>query len=1671
MVFFEHNLGSRETPAVDFASKLQSTSSLSSIFLSDTLASYAASASFADDDMQLVLPPPLPSPPGPPPLMPSPPPGTVEARTVTSNVSFTALSLSMLTANVMFAADFESNFTGAMAVAAGVECADEVEVVGLIAGSTLVVSRTFFHPGLPADSHLTFATLVETRPADIFAADHWAAYGEVVYHGHSIGTTSRVYSPPPPTPPPPPSPAAPAPPSQPPPHPPLALSPAPPSTPGMHMPNSPPLPGAPPPPMIAIQALEMYDNEYEPQEGSSSDSDPPVITLHGDAYVELRQTEAYVDAGASAYDLVDGYNVQVVVEGVEAVDTCCTTPAEEPFLISYTAVDVAGNLAATVTRQVAVLTRCEPPSFLCEGVDACASCSAADPGTSEENSALVCECFGVAPPDAEEEVMVAEFCPDEDTVAPVLTLRGDGVLGITSEGVVVMAHELLLGDVWADPGVDAYDDVDGDLGHAVGSFGGGLVDSSVVTSPGQPFVISYSVVDSGGNAAAVVRRQIAVYNPCAGDGEGGHDEIPCSVAANGTVTCSQAAGLCFDLDLDSDLENAVTPAPALRLLGPVSVVVEHGEPYASCVDGITPLSEVCDLGAEASDALEGDLMAYVTACSLDGTTNRFAFKGVSGCGVHTGVAGLYTLVFSVVNSAGVGASAERNVTVLAPCPVGEALCLSGITCSTQGLCMDDLDRRVSETSDAQGNEQPTVKLVMTTAVPAPFVEVPQHQRYVSCAEEETVHAEVLCEPGATASDAEDGDLSAQVLSCPPASCIEVGCPGHEWAAKGLAGCINTSAPVGTLFEVQFVVFDFAMPRQMASAVRTVAIVQPCNSGETVCSDHTCSSIDCDLRDSMLADDADVNSPVVTLLQASQTRVVYGDAASAAAVQPSCASAALSDGLASTGSGVVCTVTAEDDRDLDVSGSLTAIQDTGCAACSASSCPVQQVHQCLPGTYGYIFTAFDAAGNRGVARLLVTVVEVAAVTAETVISAGTGNLEEAATMSEQLLREDSAEAVAFKKGMAQLLNDASTSTRGEEIVPSDVVVLTVVVQSSHSSQNEDAMMDLSEEQADTLNLLVTFETAVAVAEADADMADWSRTQRLLLDVPANDQEGTDISTDGLASRTRDVSATLAAAAEDGRMSASLAEAATAGNASLATEVTGLARNVSSAAVSPEIDHAAAYAVSIAATMKELQQGTTQMLSAMETVREDVTSAGGAPEDWLVQMLRVWQEAQQTELSNVDSLLATADELMELYRLAAANQNAVREGLLDVQLAMKDSLNKINEQIDALVQQTTDELRRKMKTEIRREVQYSFTVPDWQLAHRRQLLATALQARGYRHKSVQQATAASFHQYDTWQMPTDLDQFASNPTTTPGRYLKIGRNRVVAGIMFYVKRRQESPAEACTQRFRHLRAPCLTVTRTDPYGTDPVFLPGTSLFRADLQDDMNKYYNTSDGSEMINPHTGSPYPFAPRQLPGYQNGQPFMLDTRLGAYRAQQVYTFLEEGQFVNDGVTEIEANVMTWNSQVQAWSAVRLRWSRAKNGNWQLDHELYNLQVTYWNMRSVRSTLWLLLHVVWVLVSVAVFEREARKLRPGVLEMRYPTIEGYLLQLWLYMTTMENLLAVLGAWMQLIVVSMFMTYHCMMLLVVRVEPHYEVYHNLYADANYFLPDLAVQQVKPRRHGIH
>ena len=77
-----------------------------------------------------------------------------------------------------------------------------------------------------------------------------------------------------------------------------------------------------------------------------ADTIAPVITLAGDATVEIELGSTYTDAGASATDTVDG-SVDVVITG--SVDTA----AAGTYTLTYTATDSAGN-EASQTRNVTV---------------------------------------------------------------------------------------------------------------------------------------------------------------------------------------------------------------------------------------------------------------------------------------------------------------------------------------------------------------------------------------------------------------------------------------------------------------------------------------------------------------------------------------------------------------------------------------------------------------------------------------------------------------------------------------------------------------------------------------------------------------------------------------------------------------------------------------------------------------------------------------------------------------------------------------------------------------------------------------------------------------------------------------------------------------------------------------------------------------------------------------------------------------------------------------------------------------------------------------------------------------------------------------------------------------------------------------------------------------------
>ncbi|MDB4638441.1 DUF5011 domain-containing protein [bacterium] len=77
------------------------------------------------------------------------------------------------------------------------------------------------------------------------------------------------------------------------------------------------------------------------------DTSPPVITLTGSASVTIEAGSEYTDAGATAFDTLDGA-IAVVV------DNKVNSQVPGSYLVSFTATDAAGNAAVEVTRTVIV---------------------------------------------------------------------------------------------------------------------------------------------------------------------------------------------------------------------------------------------------------------------------------------------------------------------------------------------------------------------------------------------------------------------------------------------------------------------------------------------------------------------------------------------------------------------------------------------------------------------------------------------------------------------------------------------------------------------------------------------------------------------------------------------------------------------------------------------------------------------------------------------------------------------------------------------------------------------------------------------------------------------------------------------------------------------------------------------------------------------------------------------------------------------------------------------------------------------------------------------------------------------------------------------------------------------------------------------------------------------
>ncbi len=527
------------------------------------------------------------------------------------------------------------------------------------------------------------------------------------------------------------------------------------------------------------------------------DTTAPAITLNGANPQIIEAPTAYTELGATASDTVDGDISASIVIDASAVDT--TTPGS--YVVTYDVIDAAGNAATQVTRTVTVqdttapvitLTGANPqvieaPTAYIElgatasdtldgDVSASIVIDASAVNTSVPGSYVVS--YDVVDAAGNAATQVTRTVTVQDTTPPVITLTGTN------------PQNIVLNDPYVEQGATASDSLDGDVSASI------VIDASAVDTNTQgSYPVTYDVMDAAGNPATQVVRTVIVGDttppvitlvgadpltheagtPYADPGATANDnvdgDITASIVTGGSVDTTTIGDYVLTYDVTDTSGNPATQvtrtvqvrdttSPVISLVGSDPLPHEAGTPFT-------------DPGATANDSFEGDLSgSIVTGGTVDETT-----------------IGDYVLTYDVTDGSG-NAATQVTRTVQVRDTVAPTLTListdplaheAGTPFSDPGATANDSFEgdltasivsggTVDETtigdyvltydvSDGSGNAAPQLtRLVQVRDTTAPVITL-------LGANPDTVAqgSGPYSDPGATANDAFEGDLTASLL--------------------------------------------------------------------------------------------------------------------------------------------------------------------------------------------------------------------------------------------------------------------------------------------------------------------------------------------------------------------------------------------------------------------------------------------------------------------------------------------------------------------------------------------------------------------------------------------------------------------------------------------------------------------------------------------------------------------------------------------------------------------------------------------------------------------------------------------------------------------------------------------------------------------------------------------
>jgi len=290
--------------------------------------------------------------------------------------------------------------------------------------------------------------------------------------------------------------------------------------------------------------------------------------------------------------------------------------------------------------------------------------------------------------------------------------------------------------------------------------------------------------------------------------------------------------------------------------------------------------------------------------------------------------------------------------------------------------------------------------------------------------------------------------------------------------------------------------------------------------------------------------------------------------------------------------------------------------------------------------------------------------------------------------------------------------------------------------------------------------------------------------------------------------------------------------------------------------------------------------------------------------------------------------------------------------------------------------------------------------------------------------------------------------------------------------------------CSKRFAGVGAPCNRGAALDGrYGMDPVFFEHAELFRPELEDKVDRYYNaTSIESEEVdcmqvdgepfNVRTCKPNPFYHPHSKMTPEGAPVFFDAGVTGYRMREIFTLMREGGYIQKSAEQLVLEMVTFNAHLQIFSLVRMVWTSNYGGAFIPKYEIKLIAMRRWpdlgdwsapkNADEFNAMFILFLYVLWALIIWVKLYNDTRK---RVLSMRrVPKGERTLGTMMNAFFKYQRRTTIF--WSSLDLMAIWVQFACLFLYaykewlcwteVVKIQGYYDIYDSRYGGANYLMP---------------